>query len=170
MTQQAGATNALSELHPFVIDRTAAVTRPSTIKALEYWRARKGARAMPSRADISPAALRAVLPQIGLVDLPGPNDRPTAYTVRLAGDAIQQVFGPLTGKPIDEFLPQDTLARWVTCFDAARTEAAPVRINSRVAYQNKTWLQAEVLLAPLGQDGHILMLFAAVDIWPANEP
>jgi hypothetical protein len=158
------------ELHAFAIDTSAAVTRPTTIKALEYWRSRKGDRAMPSRADISPSALRSLLPMIALVEIPGAGDRPTAYTIRLAGDAIHQVFGPLTGKPIDEFLPPDVLKRWTACFEAARSNGAPVRVTtSQVVYQDKTWLQAEVLLAPLGLDGRVTMLLAAVDTWPAME-
>lgn len=123
---------------------------------------------MPSRADISPSALRSVLPQIALVDVPSAHDRPSAYVVRLAGEAIQQVFGPLTGRPIDEFLPQEVLERWIACFEATRTSAAPIRVTTpQVRYQGKTWLQSEVLLAPLGQDGKIFMLLAAVDTWPA---
>jgi hypothetical protein len=163
------ATRAASQAPPYVIDKSAACTRPATIKALEYWRSRKGDKTMPSRADIAPSALRGVLPQIALVDLPGKEECPTAYKVRLAGDAILQVFGPLTGKPVDEILPPETLARWIACFDAARMALAPVRVTSRVVYQNKTWLQAEVLLAPLGQDDQVVMLLAAVDVWPANE-
>ncbi len=153
---------------PFVIDTSAAFTRPATIRVLEYWRSRKGDRGMPSRADISPSALRPLLPQIALVDVPTSSERPTAYTIRLAGDAIHQLFGPLTGKPIDEFLPPEALERWIACFEAVRTSAAPVRVAApQVAYGGKNWLQAEVLLAPLGQDGRVLMLLAAVDTWPA---
>ena len=152
-----------------MIDKSAAFTRPVTVKALDYWRSRKGNRAMPSRADISPAALRSLLPQIALVDVPGVGDRPSAYVVRLAGDAIHQVFGPLTGRPVDEFLPKDELERWIACFEAARTSAAPIRVTTpQVTYQGKTWLQSEVLLAPLGQDDRVLMLLAAVDTWPAS--
>lgn len=157
------------ELRPFVIDRNPHFTRPATAKALEYWRSVKGDRVMPSRADISPAALRGVLPQIALVDVPGAGDPPTSYVVRLAGDAIIQVYGSLTGKPLDQILPSDILSRWVACFDAARTAAVPIGVTSRVSFQNKTWLQAEVLLAPLGQEDRVCMLFAAVDIWPAEE-
>jgi hypothetical protein len=169
MSSDDGAKRTGFELPPFVIDRSATFTRPATIQALEYWRSVKGDRAMPARADISPAALRGVLPQIGLVDLPGPDDRPTAYVIRLAGDAITRVFGTLTGKPIDQILPPHILERWIACFDAARADAAPVRAASRIAFQNKTWLQAEVLLAPLGQAGQVSMLFAAVDVWLADE-
>lgn len=169
MTPENVAQRAGRELLPFVIDRDPKFTRPTAIKALEYWRARKGDRIMPSRADISPAALRGVLPQIALVDVPGAGDPPTGYVVRLAGDAIIQVYGSLTGKPLDQLLPADILMRWVACFDAARTAAAPIGVTSRVAFQNKTWLQAEVLLAPLGQDDRVCMLFAAVDIWPVAE-
>jgi hypothetical protein len=103
MTSDNAPKNLGSELHPFLIDTNAAFTRPATIKALEYWRSRKGDRVMPARADISPSALRSVLPQIALVEVPSASDRPTAYVIRLAGDAIHQVFGPLTGKPIASF-------------------------------------------------------------------
>ena len=168
MTPDGGATG--HDLHPFVIDTSAAFTRPTTIRALEYWRSRKGDRVMPSRADISPAALRSVLPQIALVDVPAAGDRPTAYVVRLAGDAIHQTFGPLTGKPVDEILPPEILERWIACFDAARTALAPVRVVApQIAYQGKTWLQAEAFFAPLGQDGRVLMLLAAVDVWPRDQ-
>jgi hypothetical protein len=169
MKPEDGGKRPDSPLPPFVIDRSLSFTRPATIKALEYWRSRKGDRVMPSRADISPAALRGVLPQIALVDVPGAGDPPTAYVIRLAGDAIIQVYGPLTGKPIDQILPPAILERWIACFDAARTGAAPIRVASRVAYQGKSWLQGEVLLAPLGQDDRVTMLFAAMDIWPADE-
>jgi hypothetical protein len=169
MTPENTAKRGSPELPPFVIDKSLAFTRSATIKALEYWRSRKGDRAMPSRADISPAALRNVLPQIGLVDVPAAGDAPTHYVVRLAGDAITQVFGPLNGKAIDAHLPPEILERWVACFEAVRISAAPARITSRVVYQNKTWLQAEVLLAPLGQDDRVVMLFGAVDVWPADQ-
>jgi hypothetical protein len=157
------------ELFPFVIDRNLRFTRPTAAKALEYWRSVKGDRAMPSRADISPAALRSILPQIALVDVPAAGDPPTAYVVRLAGDAIVQVYGTLTGKPLDQILPPDILARWVACFDTVRTGAEPVGVTSRVSFQNKTWLQAEVFIAPLGQDDRVCMLFGTVDVWPIEE-
>src|ERR1700761_7913118 len=153
MTPDTGTKKAASELSSYSIESSLEFTRPVTIKALDYWTSRKSGRAMPTRADISPSALRSVLPQIALVEVPAAGDRPTAYIVRLAGDAIHQVFGPLTGKPIDEFLPPDVLKRWVACFEAVRASVAPIRVATpQVAYQGKTWLQSEVLLAPLGQD------------------
>src|ERR1700744_2260073 len=128
MTPDSAAKRGNSDLPHYVIDESAAFTRPATIKALAYWRSQKGDRAMPSRSDISPSALRSVLPQIALVEIPAKGDRPAAYIIRLAGDAIHQVFGPLTGKPIDEFLPPDALSRWIACFAAVRTALAPVRV------------------------------------------
>jgi hypothetical protein len=62
------------------------------------------------------------------------------------------------------------LTRWVSCFEAVKTSVAPIRVTTpQVSYQGKTWLQSEVLLAPLGQGGQILMLLAAVDTWPAAQ-
>lgn len=160
---------ARDELPPLTIDLTVALTRPATIKAYQYWLSLKGGRAMPTRADITPAALREVLPQIALVDVPRPGEPSTAYVTRLAGDAIQRVFGPITGRPLNEIVAPELLPRWIRSFEAARNAAAPVRVASRVSFQKKTWLQAEVLFAPLGEGGDITTLFAAIDIWPADE-
>jgi hypothetical protein len=39
----------------------------------------------------------------------------------------------------------------------------------QIAYQGKTWLQAEAFFAPLGQDGQVFMLLAAIDVWPRDQ-
>jgi hypothetical protein len=151
---------------PIEVDPASALTRPMTLKAYDYWRSVCGDRAMPARKDISPQGMRAFVGHIALVELrPGENGR-TDYVMRVAGARIEDTFGAITGRAIGDFLPPDIEKRWRWAMDQAVAAAAPLRIASRVLFGNKTFLQAEVLLAPLGEAGQVSMLFGAIEIWP----
>ena len=70
-----------------------------------YWEQKRGARAMPSRADMAPSDLREHLPWIVLLDvLPGLED----FRYRLVGTLVAQYFlADGTGRTVTEcFTPQ----------------------------------------------------------------
>jgi hypothetical protein len=75
-----------------------------------YWAAWRGDRAMPARADIDPAAISRLLPNIMLIDVePGPR-----FRYRLLGSDLVERFGRnVTGQYADEIL-QGAHARFVT--------------------------------------------------------
>ena len=154
--------------HPVEIDRTLSFKRLATAKACAHWLALKGTRAMPSRSDVAPAALRDVLPKIALVDVPtgGASD----YVIRLAGDAIQRVYGAISGRPLKDVMPAETTRRWSATFDEVIRMAVPLRFAGRVAFEGKSWLQYEAFLAPLGEGDRIVMLFGAIETWAAAQP
>ncbi|HEX3675602.1 MAG TPA: PAS domain-containing protein [Rhizomicrobium sp.] len=152
---------------PIVIDRTVALTREMTAKAYAYWKSVRGARAMPARKDMTLPGMREFLRHIAFVELRPMADGRTAFFVRLAGDKIENVFGSITGKTLNEFLPTALEARWRLVFEAALEARAPVRIASRVVFGGKEYLASEVLMAPLGDGERVTMLFAALDVWPA---
>jgi hypothetical protein len=159
------APNSPNAMPPIEIDPTVALTRPATIQAYEYWRSVSAGRAMPARKDISPHAMRTFMGHVGLVDRrPGEGGK-ADYVMRLAGARIEDIFGSITGRALADFLPPEIATRWSDTLDEAVAAGAPLRIAGRMA--TKAWLECEVLLAPLGEDGRISMLFGAIEVWPA---
>ena len=156
-------------LPPIALDESLSFVQPATIAALAYWNSKLGGRPMPSRADLDPREMRRFMPHVALVELRRTPQGDQDYFIRLVGTNIEQVFGQLTGQLISEFLPPEIEVRWRRMFDAARDAASPVRITGRVAFQRKTWLQCELMIAPLGTDGKtISMFFVAVATWDAK--
>jgi hypothetical protein len=156
-------------LPPIAIDDSLGFLQPATIEALAYWKSRLDGRLMPSRADLDPRQMRAFMAHIALIELRSMPDGKQDYYIRLAGTAVEQLFGPFTGQSISEFLPAEIEARWRSMLDAARDAASPIRTIGRVAFQRKTWLECETMIAPLGTDGKtVSMFFVAVATWDAR--
>ena len=152
---------------PIEIDHKVALKREMNVKAFEYWKRVKGDRLMPSRKDISPQGMREFVRHIGLVEIrPGAHGEQT-YFIRLAGAKIESVYGSITGKYLNEFLPPQIEARWRTLFSTPQGTKAPVRFAGRVAFGGRDYLANELLVAPLGEGDEVSMIFVSVDIWPA---
>jgi hypothetical protein len=163
------ADGSLLEQIPIAIDDSLRFLQPATIEALAYWKSKLDGRLMPSRANLDPRQMRAFMPNIALVELRKAPDGTQDYYIRLAGTAVEELFGPLTGQSISEFLPAEIETRWRRMLDIARDAASPIRTIGRVAFQRKTWLECETMIAPLGTDGKtVSMLFVAVAIWEAR--
>jgi hypothetical protein len=89
-----------------------------------YWSAKRGQRAMPSRADIDPGDLRAVLPHVLLIDvLRGGAD----FRYRLVGTEIERHIGrPITGRLVSETLCGEYLGYIRSLHHRVIAEAVPV--------------------------------------------
>ncbi len=152
------------------IDRTLCFEHPALIRAYAYWKARRGHRTMPTRADIDPVEMREFLPHVGLVDVLKPADAPVDYRIRLAGSHVESVFNGITGRLLSQFLEPAIEERWRYAFDLMIAEAAPLRFTARISYERKTWLISETLLAPLSDSGQgIGMLFGGFAAWSSGE-
>lgn len=137
--------------------------------ALEYWKSRCAGRGMPLRADVTPAGMTAFLSHIALIEAHAAGDN-FSYRIRLAGMGVERVFGHVGGKYISDALPPEIEARWQGYFDDVMRASKPLRLIGKVAFENKTWLMGEALLAPLGQpNGPAQMILAAFDSWAAPE-
>jgi hypothetical protein len=131
-------------------------------QAMVYWKSRCGERTYPARADLNPRDMGRFLKHVALIHVHHMSVALRAYRIRLAGTYIEQVFGPISGHQIDEVLPPAISNRWQKCFDAVATANRPLRLTGRVGFEHKSWLEGEVLLAPLGDEGcPITMIFVA---------
>ena len=137
---------------------------PTCIFLRDYWESKRGLRAMPSRADISPAQLREQLGWVMILEvLSGERD----FRYRLIGTLVTQYFSnDSTGKTVMEAF-------------ADRGEATAKSVNSifrKVAHDKvimrtaggANWLdegmeEFEAIYLPLSEDGvnvsHILHAF-----------
>lgn len=88
---------------------------------LSFWEARRGARAVPGRADFDPIEMRPWLGNLMLVDW-----AQGKWVYRLYGTAFVEAFRrEMTGKSIDE-LPAEQAALLRAEYEKVRIEAAPV--------------------------------------------
>jgi len=89
-----------------------------------YWSAKRGERAMPSRADLDPGDLKTLLPHILLIDV---LEDGADFRYRLVGTEIERHIGrPLTGRLISEILSGEYLDYIRSLHRRAIAEAVPV--------------------------------------------
>ncbi len=137
------------------------------MSAHEYWKSCCAARPMPSRADLDPVAMRKFTTHVGLIEIRTEPNEAAEYFIRRAGTKWEEVFGPMTGRFIHEFLPPEIETSWREVFNAVREAKAPLRVTTRIQFQRKSWLQAEMFVAPLGER-EVTMLFMTFVAWSAG--
>jgi hypothetical protein len=153
---------------PIYVDRDLSFRESVNHQALGYWRSKCAGRTMPARAHLDPIEMRGFLPHVALVDVLG--DPKPGYRIRLAGTAIEDVFGHLTGQVLADMQPYFA-HRWEGIFSSAVQARAPIRITTRVGYDQKDFLSCEAMFAPVSEDGlHISMLFVSVGFWSDPPP
>src|SRR5712675_1523258 len=97
---------------------------PKTIRLYEYWR-QKAVRAgmLPSRRDIDPADIPALLDNIWLLDVVG---EPRRFRFRLIGDAMQRKGIPgRPGEYLDQFLSAGVPGEQLAALHAVVTVQRP---------------------------------------------
>ncbi len=161
MTNRSTGLNVGAEApaQPLEFDWTVQLHQPVTILAYEYWRSRCAGRAMPSRADLDPVAMRKFTAHVGLIEIRQADGSDIVYFIRRAGTKWEEVYGAITGRLLHEFLPPEIETRWRVVFDAVREAKAPLRVSTGINFQGKTWLETEMFVAPLGENGQVTMLF-----------
>lgn len=139
------------------------MTSPILRALRDHWLALKGKRAMPSRADIEPTDIPALLPHIVLVDVFG---APPAFRYRLIGTAVTKIAGrDATGRILDETLYGANTDRVLRTYRETVADRSPKAVREIVQFVDKDWIKTEVLLMPLSGDGRTIdMIIGAVDI------
>ncbi|HEY5336846.1 MAG TPA: hypothetical protein VIJ85_01475, partial [Rhizomicrobium sp.] len=85
------------------------------------------------------------------------------------GTQFAQVMGDLTGRFLDETIPDPFLPRWNAALDAVLDSGMPLRFVSRSDTANKAFLVGEFFEAPLlAEDGAMNLVFAAGIFTPAD--
>jgi hypothetical protein len=133
-----------------------------------YWAESRGARPMPSRADLDPLAMKAALPHLMLIDVVG-----EGFRYRLVGTQVVQDFGrDLTGKTVGQQLrPMPFAADVGALFARLRDRGVPVFTTGHHQTGDGVTHSVSRLLLPLGEDGRTSMIMICrLARYPRSEP
>lgn len=146
---------------------------PLLRQAYDYWLAKCGNRSMPARADLDPAEITPLLPNVILMDVlrdtkPG---WPLDFRYRLIGTRVDAMMnGRYTGMRMSEMPHQQPGSRIWGSLQTVTEQGRP-QIN-RVPYvgQHKDFITVVDMVMPLSGDGRqVDMLFCVVEFIP-REP
>jgi hypothetical protein len=138
---------------------------PEIARALAYWRAKRGARRMPSRADIDPLDLSVDLPRIMMVEV---GHDPLDFRYRVSGTGIFRVHHEeLTGKHARELQPPEygRLIHGHYCETVAR--GAPILHLIQLDVDDISASYARIIL-PLAGDGTTIDRLLTVECYEDN--
>jgi len=119
-------------------------------RLLDYWHAKRGSRRMPARADIDPAELVPLLPNLMLIDAAGD---PLRFRFRLVGTRVARASGEdRTGHFLDEYPFFRAYPSVLEQYRQVVTEIEPL-LATEIFFNREhgTAYDVERLLLPLGQ-------------------
>ena len=121
---------------------------------LRYWLSKRKTTRFPSRADIEPAAIARLLPDVMLIDVEYP---PLRFRFRLVGTRLTRVYGKeYTSRYLDE-LDLDDHQRAITCdYDEVAQCGVPHCDEYAYIMHSDRYRHFERLLLPLSDDGQIV--------------
>lgn len=131
---------------------SAAPQAPILVRLFEYWDGKRAGRLMPSRADIDPTELRALVLNVMLYDVVEPG---RLYRIRLVGQAIVDFVGANnTGKMAGDGMPPGAARSMVEILNSVVTRRAPrFRVGSAYWHRAKAHRRFEACFLPLSSDG-----------------
>lgn len=140
--------------HPTVFVPVDKVENPELKKLLDYWKEKRGSRAMPSRGDVSPQDLRSALKTLQLFDV---IDDGEDFYVRVMGAAVSGTFdfNPNGHRLSEHSGSQDGLLRVLQRL--VREQIPLICRFHRVVSEGLT-VHSTALLLPLGEDGQITQI------------
>jgi hypothetical protein len=143
--------------------------RPSTAAFFRYWNAKRGTRAMPSRADIDPLEMKPWLAGTALIDVTHTPDRMTPYTLRyrLVGTQPTKLRGrEVTGMSVEIGWFGADLCAALENYRLVIEQKAHVYDWDRTLSADGASREGETLLLPLSSDGetvNMVLVYQEVD-------
>jgi hypothetical protein len=133
-------------------DFIAAPRSPALRSLFAYWTAKRGTAAAPARADIRPAEIKPLLPDVmiwNVEEIGGP------YTIRLVGERIVRFVGRNnTGVPATHGMTETAAAGMTAVLDdVVRARLPRFRIGKAYWLQEKSYRDFEACYLPLSSDG-----------------
>lgn len=128
-------------------------------KLLAYWRAKKGDRPAPLRADIDPAEIKSLLPHLGIVDVERGDveNGSLRFRYRLAGTEITKAYRlELTGRYLDELdlnnHQDDITAEYARAAETGEPSCSILEYTRK----DGRHIRYERLVLPMSADGRII--------------
>jgi hypothetical protein len=138
---------------------------PEISRALAYWRAKRGARLLPSRADIDPLDLSVDLPRVMMAEV---SHDPLEFRYRVAGTGTFRVHGEeLTGKHPRELQPPEYGKLIFTHYSEAVARRMPILHLIQLNVGDVSTSYARIIL-PLSNDGMKVDRLLTVECYEDN--
>jgi hypothetical protein len=117
----------------------------------DYWRACAKGTSMPSRANISPASIPALLPGISILDA---GSRPDEIIYRLAGTRLRDIFGrEVTGKSVFDLEFGEKRNYWLAVYRRVIDEKVPMQGAIKGPVADRDHVVLFWMRLPLSDDG-----------------
>lgn len=154
-----GLRKRLISLPPIALDAELDFAHPELNEGLAYWREKAAGRAMPLLSDIRPEEIPRLVPYLSLFEIRRSGGVSELFP-RLAAPKMEEVFGPIHRRPLHTVLAPEVLQRWEGATRTMIDMGVPLRGAGEVLHEGKSFIAAELLLAPLSLTGdEIEMIF-----------
>jgi hypothetical protein len=138
------------------------------IRALhDYWKKKRGNRAMPARTDLDPIEFRHYLPNIFLADIVENGDD---LRCRLVGGAAGEYLGGVAqGCRASELACRPFAELFIDNCRRMAAKCAPILVLLQFRFLIEPAVQVELLLMPLSSDGKLAeIVFGMLEIIPES--
>ena len=132
---------------PILCDETLQFEHAMLGELLKLWQS-EAANGVPARTAMTARKLQPFMRNIALYERIGEGAQ-RRYRVRLLGSGIVQYYGELTGKFIEEVVPERFLDRWYGVSDLPLLSKQAARFLLRADTFDKSYMVAEYFCAPL---------------------
>jgi hypothetical protein len=128
----------------------------------DYWRACAKGTSMPSRAQISPASIPALLPGISILDA---GRQPDEIIYRLAGTRLSDIFGrEVTGKSVFDLEFGEKRNYWLAVYRKVIDETIPMQGAIKGPVADRDHVVLFWLRLPLSDDGVVVNKILCHDV------
>ncbi|MEI9989919.1 MAG: hypothetical protein WDM86_07760 [Rhizomicrobium sp.] len=127
---------------------------PKLRECLAVWTHAAAGNPLPTRADLTPRAMKTFLSNVIIWDVLG-GETANRYRLRVMGGQPQRIWGGKAGDFIDEVVPEPFRTRWHRLAQLSLDLRAPLRCHGIVQFANRTYFQSETFQAPLGGEGGV---------------
>lgn len=153
----------------FILDPDLISIDPVITEAIRYWEQQRRGRRFPSRQDLHPRELKAILPHFQLFELV---DGGPAYRARLLGtEIVRQIKADTTGETFDETSSRLVVQRVLKAIRWVIDHQRPLRTFAlRTAVEGREFLAHETIFLPLSSDGTNINMLAVVGVFSPMDP
>ena len=135
--------------------------KSAMVRSLYRWWLSKCANDIPDRADLDPADIKPLLPNLFIADV---ERDPFRIRYRLVGTRVVEATGlNITGHYLDELLPSNPNEPWLQHYRRSYEERAPALGCSEVPTSSGRLVTYEFGLFPLRQGGREVEQFVAIE-------
>jgi len=143
------------------------VDEPEFAILLRYWESKRREGRLPARRDIDPIEIRALLPQVLLLEVLR-TETGLRFRFRLAGTAFTHLVGrDVTGLCLDELGEPERVAPVHSALAAVVESGRPAYLAGRLTLRSQQYMMAKRLGVPLAADGRTVDM--VLGVWLAQQ-